>query len=72
MKKRFMFQSTSLVLFLEVINLTDYENVLFVYSRTGKPFDPGVFGVGTSLDANHNPAHLREGRSFKAGINFNF
>ncbi|RMF10619.1 MAG: TonB-dependent receptor [Candidatus Neomarinimicrobiota bacterium] len=55
-------------LFLEAKNLTDYTNVLSVYPRTGKPFDPGFSGVGTSEDANHNPAHLGPPRSLKAGF----
>ncbi len=54
--------------FLEVLNLTNYRNVLYVYSRTGKPFDPGFSGVGTSEDANHNPAHLGLGRTVRIGI----
>jgi outer membrane receptor for ferrienterochelin and colicin len=54
---------------LEITNLTDYQNVLFVYSRTGKPFDPGFSGVGTSEDANHNPARIGPPRMIKAGIN---
>ncbi len=69
MKKQFQYNSTALTLFLEVINLTNYENVFYVYSRTGKPFDPGFSGVGTSVDANHNPLHIGQGRTFKVGIN---
>ena len=67
-RKRILLQSISLTAFLEVTNLTDYRNVFYVYSRTGKPFDPGFSGVGTSEDANHNPAHLGRGRTIKAGL----
>jgi len=69
MKKQFQYNSIALTLFLEVMNLTNYENVLRVYSRTGKPFDPGVSGVGSSPDANYNPLNVGLGRTFKAGVN---
>jgi len=67
-RKRIFLQSINLTAFLEVLNLTNYKNVLYVYSRTGKPFDPGFSGVGTSEDANHNPARLGRGRTIKAGL----
>ncbi len=72
MKKQFQVNSTALTIFLEIINLTDYENILYVYSRTGKPFDPGFSGVGSSLDANYNPLHIGQPRTIKTGINFTF
>ena len=71
-QKQMMYKSVGLTFFVEIINLTDYQNVFYVYSRTGKPFDPGFSGVGTSVDANHNPSHVGQGRTFKAGINFAF
>lgn len=56
-------------LFLELSNLTDHENVLFVNSRTGKPFDSGTTGlVGASDDSNLNPAKLGPGRTAKFGL----
>ena len=56
-------------LFLEIMNLTNHENVLAVNSRTGKPFDLGSSGlVGGGDDSNLNPAKLGRGRSIKAGI----
>ena len=54
---------------LEITNLTNYQNVLYVYSRTGKPFDPGFSGVGTTEDANHNPARVGPPRMIKVGFN---
>ncbi|MFC1484036.1 TonB-dependent receptor domain-containing protein [Candidatus Neomarinimicrobiota bacterium] len=54
---------------LEITNLTNYQNVLHVYARTGKPFDPGFSGVGTSEDANHNPARVGPPRMIKVGFN---
>jgi outer membrane cobalamin receptor len=54
---------------LEITNLTNYQNVLHVYSRTGKPFDPGFSGVGTSEDANHDPARVGPPRMIKVGFN---
>ena len=67
-KKRFSISSAAFTGFFEVTNLTDHQNVLYVYSRTGKPFDPGFAGVGTSADANHNPAHVGPGREIKLGV----
>lgn len=56
-------------LFAEVTNLLDTQNVRTVYARTGKPFDTGVIGlVGSSPDADHNPAHLGPPRIIKAGV----
>lgn len=56
-------------LFLEVMNLTNHENILFVNSRTGKPFDLGSSGlVSGGDDSNLNPAKLGPGRSIKVGF----
>ncbi len=56
-------------LFLEVMNLTNHENILVVNSRTGKPYDQGLSGlVGSNNDANLNPAKLGPGRSIKLGL----
>jgi len=69
MMQRITFTGFSTALFLEVTNLFDTENVVFVYSRTGKPFDTGQPGlVGSSPDANHNPAHIGPPRIIKLGI----
>lgn len=67
--KKFSFFGFSTALFLEVTNLLNTENVRYVYSRTGKPFDTGLAGlVGSSPDADHNPAYLEAPRIIKAGI----
>ncbi len=59
----------ALSLILEATNIFDTENVIFVYSRTGKPFDTGLAGlVGSSPDANHNPAHIGPPRIIKLGL----
>ncbi len=55
-------------LYMEVKNLTNYTNVYQVYSRTGKPFDPGSSLVGTSPDANHNPASVGAPRDIRFGV----
>jgi len=56
-------------LFVEITNLFDRENVVHVYSRTGKPFDTGLADlVGSSPDANHNPLHVGAPRIIKAGV----
>ena len=72
LKKYVDWDPLQLTIFLEVLNLTDYENVLYVYSRTGDPFDPGFAGVGTSLDANLNPAHIGPRRSVKLGLDIDW
>jgi hypothetical protein len=45
--------------FLQGTNLTDHENVLTVYPRTGRPFESNFHsGVGVTPDSDHNPAHV--------------
>jgi outer membrane receptor protein involved in Fe transport len=67
-QKLITFGGVSTALFLEVTNLFDTENVSFVYSRTGKPFDNGQPGlVGSSPDANYNPAHIGPPRIIRLG-----
>ncbi len=72
LKKQVVIGTQRLTVFWEATNLTNYENVLFVYSRTGKPFDPGFSGVGTGADANHNPAHVGPPRSIKMGLTWDW
>ncbi len=56
-------------LLLEIMNLTNHENVLFVNPRTGNPFDQGQSGlVGGGNDLNLNPGKLGPGRSIKLGL----
>lgn len=55
--------------FLEITNLLDTQNVRYVYSRTGKPFDTGLAGlVGSSPDADHNPTYVGPPRMIRAGV----
>ena len=69
LQKRFPVSIFDLGLFLEVKNLFDNENVLWVYSRTGKPYDNGQPGlVGSNPDANHNPSHVGPPRTISAGV----
>ena len=69
LQKQFPFSFISLAWFFEVTNLFNNENVLWVYSRTGKPFDNGQPGlVGSSPDANHNPSNVGPPRTIKTGI----
>lgn len=69
LRKQFQAGSLRPALFLEVMNVTNHENVLTVNSRTGKPFDQGTSGlVGSGDDSNLNPAKLGPGRSIKAGL----
>ncbi|MCF8242964.1 MAG: TonB-dependent receptor [Melioribacteraceae bacterium] len=69
MSKRVWISNFAMALFVEVTNLFDQQNVRYVYSRTGKPFDTGLAGlVGSSPDANYNPNHVGPPRIIKAGI----
>ncbi|NOZ74672.1 MAG: TonB-dependent receptor [FCB group bacterium] len=72
LKKQVRFGTQRLTAFVEATNLTDHRNILSVYARTGKPFDPGFSGVGTSEDANHNPARLGPARSVKLGFTWDW
>ena len=66
--KTIPFGLVSFALFLEITNLLNTENVVYVYSRTGKPFDTGQSGlVGSSPDADHNPIHVGPPRIIKLG-----
>lgn len=59
--------STAVV--LEITNLLNTENVVYVYSRTGKPFDTGLSGlVGSSPDADHNPTYVGSPRIIRMGV----
>lgn len=67
--KTIPFGGLSAALFLEITNLLNTENVVRVYSRTGKPFDTGESGlVGSSPDADHNPAYVGPPRIIKMGV----
>jgi len=69
LRKQFSAGGLKPAFFLEIMNLTNHENVLVVNSRTGKPFDQGSSGlVGSGDDGNLNPAKLGTGRSIKAGF----
>ncbi len=71
MLKKLSFGAFQTAAFLEITNLLDRKNVLYVYSRTGKPFDTGLPGlVGSSPDADHNPSHIGPPRIIKAGLQF--
>lgn len=69
--KTIPFSGVSAAIFLEITNLLNTENVVFVYSRTGKPFDTGQPGlVGSSPDADHNPTYIGPPRIIKFGVQF--
>jgi outer membrane receptor protein involved in Fe transport len=69
--KKFKFPKINPAVFLEITNLFDSQNVVQVYSRTGKPFDTGLPGlVGSSPDADHDPTHVGPPCSIKAGLQF--
>ena len=69
--KKFWIGDIASAFFIEATNLLDAENVRYVYSRTGKPFDTGLSGlVGSSPDADHNPANIGPPRMITSGIQF--
>ena len=71
MIKKVWFSNLAASLFVEITNLLNTENVRYVYSRTGKPFDTGLAGlVGSSPDADHNPTYVGPPRIIKAGVQF--
>jgi outer membrane receptor protein involved in Fe transport len=69
MIKNFNLAGLTIAAFTEITNLLDRENVVYVYSRTGKPFDTGLAElVGSSPDADHNPVNIGPPRIIKAGF----
>jgi len=71
MTKKVWFSKVATSFFIEVTNLLNIENVRYVYSRTGKPFDTGLAGlVGSSPDADHNPNYVGPPRIIRAGVQF--
>ncbi len=72
LRKRISVGGVNLEGLLQVINLTDHQNVLWVYSRTGKPFDPGFVGAIGAADYNHDPSNVGTPRQIKAGLNVNW
>ena len=69
LSKKISLFKTTVAVFTEVTNIFDRQNIVYVYSRTGKPFDTGLAGlVGSSPDANHNPIHVGPPRIIKAGL----
>ena len=69
--KTIPFSGVAAAIFLEITNLLNTENVVYVYSRTGKPFDTGQPGlVGSSPDADHNPTYIGPPRIIKFGVQF--
>ena len=71
MIRKVWFAGVAASIFMEVTNLLNTENVRYVYSRTGKPFDTGLSGlVGSSPDADHNPSYVGPPRIITAGVQF--
>ena len=69
MIKKIWFSDIATSLFMEITNLLNTQNVRNVNSRTGKPFDTGLSGlVGSSPDADHNPANVGPPRIITAGV----
>ena len=69
--KTIPFGGVSAAIFLEITNILNTENVVYVYPRTGKPFDTGLSGlVGSSPDADHNPSYVGPPRIIKMGVQF--
>ena len=69
MIKKIWFSDIATSVFLEITNLLNMQNVRYVNSRTGKPFDTGQSGlVGSTPDADHNPNSVGPPRMITAGV----
>ena len=63
-----MFSGIGVSFFIEATNFSDRINALSVYSRTGKPWDAGWGGLGTSPDAVKDPSNVGPRREVRVGI----
>lgn len=71
--KRFRTPAGQLEWFVRGTNLLDRRNVLYVFARTGKPFNSNFSGgVDVSPDSDHNPAHVSVPRQIKTGLIWEF
>ena len=69
MIKKIWISDIAASLFMEIANVLNTQNVRYVNSRTGKPFDTGLSGlVGSSPDADHNPSYVGPPRVITAGV----
>ena len=68
------FGSTVVDFFVKGTNITDHINPLYVYSRSGEPWNTGepAGGLMGSQDYIMNPAHVGPRRIIKAGISIGF
>lgn len=70
--KELSFAGIEASFFIEATNLFDRINALSVYSRTGKPWDAGWGGLGTSPDAVKDPSNVGPRREVRAGVKLTF
>lgn len=70
----FRFGSSVVDFFIKGTNITDHLNPLYVYPRSGEPWDTGepTGGLMGSQDYIMNPAHVGPRRIIKAGISVGF
>ena len=70
----FKFSNTIVDLFIKGTNITDHLNPMYVYSRSGEPWNTGepAGGLMGSEDYIMNPAHVGPRRIVKAGISIGF
>lgn len=54
--------------FLEVTNLFDRRNALYVYPRTGRPWDAGKGGMENTADYIKDPSNVDAPRQVRAGV----
>ncbi|OYD17045.1 hypothetical protein CH333_02095 [candidate division WOR-3 bacterium JGI_Cruoil_03_44_89] len=62
------FRGISSRFFVEGNNIFDHINPLYVYSRTGDPWDAGWGGLGTSPDAVKDPSNVGKRREVRCGF----
>ena len=68
--KEWKFGSTKLTIFAEILNLTNYKNVLYVYTDTGEP--DVTFDTSHSQEYIRDPSNFGPPRRIRLGARFGF
>ena len=68
--KEWKFGPTKVTIFVEILNLTNYKNVLYVYSDTGEP--DITYDTSHSQEYIHDPSNFGPPRRIRLGARFGF
>ena len=68
--KEWKFGPTKVTIFVEILNLTNYKNVLYVYSDTGEP--DVTYDTSHSQEYIHDPSNFGPPRRIRLGARFGF